>query len=420
MSNKEGFQRFHKNWTQVANRLFFKVSAWIIYVIAIVCHFLKLKYDSQKNKVEERKYNRLWSKIIVSIKILLIGSQYLVFFVLTMAIYIHFRLVDSNKAQNFVMGLFVQGIDVCALWRLVVFLHFKKDRRFVMNAVNEMLQITSIIEQKFGIIYNCHLVLVAVYACKLWLLYTMLESFLDKSYFLLFNFLYWVLLEFCFVGYFIYQILLLNWLESIVTYLHGFIEDHRDRLDVESHYQRKLFLLFKLHLRINSLHTCINDNLTWFSTYIFLMIFTSIFNMELFIECSLYGEDELENKIYIITDGCLGPMLIPILSVLILGMCTDRFRNAELNLQQQIVIIHSLYLKKPNSRVLIKKILDNEHTSLIIYQKLEPLQNGLLLGTTCDRQFAFDYILTIILTALSLVQYTIAGDEPINECVTHK
>jgi len=95
------------------------------------------------------------------------------------------------------------------------------------------------------------------------------------------------------------------------------------------------------------------------------MIFACIFNMELLIECSLFAEDELENKIYIIADGCLGPVLIPILYVLILGMCTDRIRDAELQLQQLIVITQSLYMRKIKLSLLTVMVLDNEVRSFL-------------------------------------------------------
>jgi len=57
---------------------------------------------------------------------------------------------------------------------------------------------------------------------------------------------------------------------------------------------------------------------------------------------------------------------------------------------------------------------------LIIHQKLKPLENMIILDITCDREFVMDYIVTVILTALSLVQYTISTGGNISECVTHK
>jgi len=44
----------------------------------------------------------------------------------------------------------------------------------------------------------------------------------------------------------------------------------------------------------------------------------------------------------------------------------------------------------------------------------------IILDITCDREFVMDYIVTVILTALSLVQYTISTGGNISECVTHK
>ncbi|XP_017077871.1 uncharacterized protein CG1339 [Drosophila eugracilis] len=420
MSNKDDFRRHRKRPIQNVHRLFFKGSAWAIYAIASGFHFFKLHYNEQTNQMEEAQYHRVWSKVVIAMKIFLLASQYLLYFVLGVAIYIHIRLVHGSIAQDFVMSVLVQGIAINVLRRLVIFLHQKSDRGFLKHTVNEILQITSVIEQKIGIIYKCDPILLGVYLLKLWILYIMLDSLWNKSYFLMLNFLYWVLLEYCFAGFFIYQLILLSWYHTIILFLKRFIEDNEFRQHIEDRYHRRLFLLFELHLRINNLHKCVKDNLSWLSTSIYLLIFTCIFNMELLIECSLFAEDELENKIYIIADGCLGPVFIPILNVLILGMCTDRFRDSELHLQQLIVIVQGLYMRKVRPSLLTVMVLDNEHTSLILHQKLEPLQNMIILDITCDRQFAKDYILTAILTALSLVQYTISCGQPIDECLTHK
>lgn len=61
-----------------------------------------------------------------------------------------------------------------------------------------------------------------------------------------------------------------------------------------------------------------------------------------------------------------------------------------------------------------------QHASLIVHQKLEPLHNVIIFNITCDRAFAFDYFLTVLITALSFIQYTISSDRDVSECVTHK
>ncbi|KAI8037308.1 hypothetical protein M5D96_010059, partial [Drosophila gunungcola] len=385
---------------QIVHQWLFKGSALTLYGIACGCHFFKLHYNGRSNQLEEARYHRTWSKIVIAIKVCLLTSQYLLYMVFVMAIYIQASLVNGSAAQSFVLSAMIQGISINVLRRLLMFLHLKGDRRCVKHIVNEILLITSEIERKIGMVYSCDIVLLGVYLCKLWLLYILLDSLWNKPYFLVLNFLYWVLMEYCFAGYFLYQLVVLNWYRTITLFLKRFIKSNESRQDIEGICHERLFLLFQLHLRISRLHKYITDNLSWLSSSIYLMIFTCIFNMELLLECSLFAEDELENKIYIIADGCLGPVFIPILYVLILGMCTDRFREAELQLQQHIVIIHGLYMRKVDPRPLAISVLDNE--------KLEPLQNLIILGTTCDRQFVLDYILTAILTALSLVQYTIS------------
>jgi len=365
MLNKDNFRRLGKKPSQTIHRLFFKGSAWSIYAIACGFHFFKLHYNERTNQVEEAQYHRIWSKIVVAIKVLLVASQYLQYFVLGLVIYIHIKLVQTSIAQNFVMSVLGLGIVVNSLRRLVIFLHLKRDRRFVEHSVNEILQITSLIERKIGMVYNCDYVMLGVYLFKLWILYILLDALWNKPYFLVINFLYWVLLEYCFAGYFIYQLILISWYHTIILFLQRFIEDNEIRHDIEAHYHHRLFLLFELHLRINNLHKFIKDKFSWLSTSIYLMIFACIFNMELLIECSLFAEDELENKIYIIADGCLGPVLIPILYVLILGMCTDRIRDAELQLQQLIVITQSLYMRKIKLSLLTVMVLDNEVRSFL-------------------------------------------------------
>ncbi|EDX15433.1 uncharacterized protein Dsimw501_GD15305 [Drosophila simulans] len=414
------FRRHQRKPSQVLHRWFFKGTAWSIYAIACGLHFFKLQYNERTNQVEESQYHRIWSKIVVVLKVILLASPYLQYFVLGLGIYIHMTLVQDSKAQNFLMSLIVLGIVIGVLRRLLIFLHLKRDRRFLKHTVNEILQITSALEQKFGMEYKCDSTLLVVYLAKLWILTVMLDSLWYKPYFLSSIFLYWVLLEYCFAGYFVYQLILLSWYHTIILFLQRFIEDHANRLDIELRYHRCLIPLFELHLRINNLHKHVRDNVSWLSTSVYLMIFTCIFNAELLIECSLFAGDELENKIYIIADGCLGPVCIPILYVLILGMCTDRFRDAEVQLQQLFVIVQGLYMRKVRPRLLIAMVLDNEHTSLIIHQKLKPLQNMIILDITCDREFVMDYIVTVILTALSLVQYTISTGGNISECVTHK
>lgn len=360
MWSATNFRRHQRKPNQVLHRWFFKGSAWIIYAIACGLHFFKLHYNERTNQVEESQYHRIWSKIVVVLKVILLASPYLQYFVLGLGIYIHITLVQDSKAQNFLMSLIVLGIVIGVLRRLLIFLHLKRDRRFLKHTVNEILHITSALEQKFGMEYKCDSTLLVVYLAKLWILTVMLDSLWYKPYFLSSIFLYWVLLEYCFAGYFIYQLILLSWYHTIILFLQRFIEDHANRLDIELHYHRRLIPLFELHLRINNLHKHVRDNVSWLSTSVYLMIFTCIFNAELLIECSLFAGDELENKIYIITDGCLGPVCVPILYVLILGMCTDRFRDAEVQLQQLFVIVQGLYMRKVRPHLLIAMVLENE------------------------------------------------------------
>ncbi|EDV59655.1 uncharacterized protein CG1339 [Drosophila erecta] len=414
------FRRLHRKPSQVLHRWFFKGSAWTIYAIACGLHFFKLHYNERTNQVEETQYHRTWSKIVVALKVVLLVNPYLQYFVLGLFIYIHSTLVQNSKAQNFLMSVIVLSIVAGVLRRLLIFLHLKRDRRFVKHIVNEILQITRALEQKFGMEYKCDFILLVVYLVKLWILAAFLDSLWHKPHFLSSIFLYWVLMEYCFAAYFVYQLILLSWYHTIILFLQRLIEDHENRADIEGRYNRRLILLFELHLRINNLHKYVRDNVSWLTTSVYMMIFTCVFNAELLIECSLFAGDELENKLYIIADGCLGPVCIPILYVLILGMCTDRFRDAEIQLQQLFVIVHSLFMRKVKPLLLIAMVLDNEHTSLIIHQKLKPLQNMIILGITCDREFVMDYIVTVILTALSLVQYTISTGGNVSECETHK
>ncbi|XP_039502721.1 uncharacterized protein CG1339 [Drosophila santomea] len=414
------FRRHERKPNQVLHRWFFKGCVWTLYAIACGLHFFKLHYNGRTNQVEETQYHRIWSKIMVALKVILLASPYLHYFVLGLFIYIHSTLVENSNAQSLLISVMVLGIVVGVLRRLLIFLHLKRDRRFVKHIVNEILQITSALEQKFGMQFKCDFTLLVVYLVKLWIFIVMLESLWNKPYFLSSIFLYWLLLEYCFAGYFVYQLVLLSWYHTIILFLQHFIADHDNRPDIEDRYNRRLIPLFELHLRINNLHKYVRDNVSWLSTSVYLMIFTCIYNAETLIECSLFAEDELENKMYIIADGCLGPVCTPILYVLILGMCTDRFREAEVQLQQLFVIVQGLFMRRGKSLLLITMVLDNEHTSLIIHQKLKPLQNIIILDITCDREFVLDYIVTVILTALSLVQYTISTGGYISECVTHK
>ncbi|XP_064554130.1 gustatory receptor-like 43a [Drosophila montana] len=420
MWNSQDIRLLRGGLAQAVYRRFFQCSAWLLYGIARGCHFFKLRYNKQHKRMEEMQYHRIISKLVVTVKCLVFLRDAVDYMVLGFVVWIHLFKVEDSGGQNFLIGIVMQGLTMYVLRRVTIFLHSQEDRKLIMHVVNEIFFITRTIESKFGMIYHCELCLLCVYFFKQYLLYVMLDSMWHKPYFLWINFFYWVLMEYCSLGYFIYQLILLNWYRNFSFFLQRFIEYHGSQSFISGRYHRRLLCLFKIHLRINNLHQHIKKKVAWLPSAIYLAIFTSIFNMTLMIECIVYAADEIENKVYIMSDGCLGPAVIPMLNVFIIGLCTDRLRSEELTLQQQIVLINILYVRKafPHDHTL--KVLNNEHTSLIVHQKLEPLLNVIILDTTCDREFAFDYFLTVIVTALSFVQYTVSTGRILDECVTHK
>ncbi|XP_060666940.1 uncharacterized protein CG1339 [Drosophila nasuta] len=407
--------------SQAVYRWIFQLSFLIIYWISKCCHFFKLRYNPQTHRVEETQYHKIISKLIVTAKCCLFLRHIFDYIVFFFVIWIHVFIVQNSDGQDFIISLAMEAIAFNVLRRILMFLHCQDDRGILKRLLNEIIYITRTIQKKFGLIYHCEISLLGVYLCKVYMTYVLLESLWYKPYFLWPNFLYWVLLEYCEFGYFIYQLILINWYRNFGFFLQSFIEHHEHEHIISRYYHQRLLWLFKLHLRICKLHKSVNKEIAWLPSAIYLGIFTCIFNMELLLECIVYADNDIEDKVYIIADGCLGPMLVPLLNVLILGLCTDRLRNEELTLQQQIVIVNIIYFRKANHHDYTLKGLHNEYcTSLIVHQKVDPLQNIIIFQINCDREFSFDYLLTVLITALSFIQYTVGSNRSLKECVSHK
>ncbi|XP_023175050.2 uncharacterized protein CG1339-like [Drosophila hydei] len=420
MWNTEDIQLLRGGLAQSIYRRFFQCTAWLLYGIARGCHFFKLHYNAEYNQMEEMQYHHITTKLVVTVKFVFVLLDIQSFIVLGIVVWFHIFRVEDSGGQNYLIGLLVQGLIISDLCRILIFLHSNDDRMLLKHVINEIFYITRIIKNKFGIIYHCELGLLCVYFCKLYLAYIMLDGMWYHFTFFWINFIYWVLFEYCILGYFIYQLTLLNWYRNFSYFLQRFVEYNSNQSFISARYHRRLLWLFKLHLRINNLHKFVQERAAWLPAAIYLTIFTSIFNMTLLLECVIYAADEIDDKIYIIAYGCLGPVFIPILNVFILGICTDRIRSEELTMQQQIVLVNVLYVRKAFPHDAALKVLSNEHTSLIVHQKLEPLLNVIILHTICDREFAFDYVLTVIVTALSFVQYTVSTHRVYDVCMTHK
>ncbi|XP_032585139.1 uncharacterized protein CG1339 [Drosophila mojavensis] len=420
MWNTEDINLLSGGFAQSIYRRFFQCTAWLLYGIARVCHFLKLRYNAEHMRMEEIQYHHMISKIVVTVKFVFVLLDLQSYLVLTLVLWLHIFRVENSGGQNYMIGLLVQGLIISDLRRIFIFLHSFDDRKLIKHIINEIFYITQTIKRKFGMIYHFEMCLLCVYSCKLYLVYIMLDSMWYHMTFIWINFLYWLLLEYCILGYFIYQLILLNWYRNFSYFLQRFLEYNRYQSCISAHYHGRLLWLFKLHLRIINLHKCIQERVAWLPAAIYLTIFTSIFNMTLLLECIIYSDDEIEDKMYIIADGSLGPALIPILNMLVVGICTDRIRSEESALQQQIILANILCVRKADPNDFRLKVLNNEHTALIVHQKLEPLHNVIILHTIGDREFAFDYFLTVIVTALSFIQYTVSTNRVYKVCVTHK
>ncbi|XP_034474217.1 uncharacterized protein CG1339 [Drosophila innubila] len=420
MWNTEDIRLLRSGPSNEVYKRIFLYSSWLLYWIARCCNFLKLRYNSHSRRLEHTQYNIIITKLILTVKCLFLLRHIVDYMVIGFVIWIHLFRVEKADGQNFLISLAMQGISINVLRRIVIFLHSQEDCRLIKQLVNEIIYISRTIESKFGMIYHCEFSLLGLYLCKMYLVYLIMETMWYKPYFLWINLFYWILMEYCEFAYFLYQLILLNWYRNLSFFLQSLTEYHETLEFISRHYHRRLLLLFKVHLRIIKLHKYIKEKVAWLPSAIYLGIFTSIFNMELLLECMIYAQDDIENKMYIIADGCLGPALVPLLNVLILGICTDRLRSVELTLQQQIVIINIQYIRKAYQHDNTLKVLHNEHTSLIVHQKLEPLLNEIVFGMICDREFAFDYFLTVMITALSFIQYTVSTNRNVAECVSHK
>ncbi|KAM8715324.1 hypothetical protein ACLKA7_002389 [Drosophila subpalustris] len=419
MWNREDIRLLRSGPGNAIYRRVFLYSSYLLYWIAKCCHFVKLRYNLETHRLEHSNYNIIITKLVLAVKFFFVLRQCVEYLVMGFVIWIHLFIVEKADGQNFLISLAMQGISINALRRILIFLHSREDCRLIKQLVNEIINISRIIQSKFGMIYHCELSLLGLYLCKLYFVYIIIETMWNKPFFLWITLFYWILLEYCTFAYFIYHLILLNWYSNLAFFLQSLTEYHEGLQFISRHYHRRLLLLFKVHLRINRLHKDIKEKVAWLPSAIYLGIFTSIFNMELLLECVIYAHDDIENKMYIIADGCLGPALVPLFNVLILGICTDRLRSVELTLQQQIVIINILYVRKAYQHDHTLKVLHNEHTSLIVHQKLEPL-NVIVFDIICDREFAFDYFLTVMITALSFIQYTVSTNRNLAECVTHK
>lgn len=324
----------------------FRCSGWLLYGIARICHFLKLRYNTSKRELEPMHYHPIMYKISVTIKWLFLVRQAWYYVVLICVIWINLFRVEDATGQNFLISLLNECIIVYVLRRILIFLHSKEDRRVIRQLVNEIIRITRNIDAKLGMIYRCDPCLLALYACKAALVYLLLDSLWYKPYFVWINFFYWLLLEYCSIAYFIYQLLLLNWYRNFSYFLQQFIDCHQSQRCILRSYHSCLLWLFGMHARVKRLHHSVQQQVAWLPAAQYLGIFISIFNMEMLLECVVYAQDEIDNKIYIISDGCLSPAIVPLLNVLILAMCNDRLHSEELLLQQQIVIINLLYVRK--------------------------------------------------------------------------
>lgn len=331
---------------QAVYRRGFRYCGWLLYGIARICHFLKLRYNSKAKKLETMHYHPIVYKISVTIKWLFLVRQAWHYIVLICVVWIKMFKVENAAGQNFLISLLNEIIIVYVLRRILIFLHSKEDRRVIRQLVNEVIYITRSIEAKLGMIYRCEAGLLGLYLCKLFLVYLILDSMWYKPYFVWINFFYWLLLEYCSITYFLYQLLLLNWYRNFGYFVQQFIEYHQSKSGILHSYHRCLLWLFGMHSRAKRLHHNVQRQLAWLPTALYLGIFISIFNLELLLECVIYAQDDIDNKIYIISDGCLGPAIVPLLNVLILAICSDRLHSEELQLQQQIVIINVLYVRK--------------------------------------------------------------------------
>lgn len=331
---------------QAVYRYGFRCFAWLLYGIARICHFLKLRYNTSKRELEPMHYHPIVYKISVTIKWLFLVGQAWHYVALFCAIWINLFSVEDAAGQNFLIGLLNKCIVIYVLRRILIFLHSKEDRRVIRQLVNEIIHITSCIEAKLGMIYHCDLSLLGLYLCKVSLVYLLLDALWYKPYFIWLNFFYWLLLEYCSIAYFLYQLLLLNWYRNFSYFLQQFIDYHQSQRCILRSYHLCLLWLFGMQARVKRLHQSVQQKIAWLPAAQYLGIFISIFYMEMLLECVVYAQDEIDNKIYIISDGCLGPAFVPILNVLLLAMCNDRLHSEELLLQQQIVIINMLYVRK--------------------------------------------------------------------------
>ncbi|XP_017851843.1 uncharacterized protein CG1339 [Drosophila busckii] len=386
---------------QAVYRRFFQYSAMLIYFFARVLDFVRLKYDCENHRMQKFKHHILIVVAIVIYKLYFVINQcheLLMFYqLLRRFVYI----VDESQGQYlfiFVLSYAYMLIFEVQIHTLCYYPPYCEELKYL---INEILSITRIIEERFGLIYYCDAYLLGLNIMKLYLSYMYQLDLLNRKGYSYIIQSYWMLFEYVTFAYFIYQLLLLNWQRSLVFFLQRCIEHPKRLRAMSSKYRNSIQWILHLNTRISKLHDRMSQTFSWINRAVYSNILTSINNMELMLECIIYSVDEIDDKIHIVLNNLAAPAVLPILNIFIIGILMDKMRTVQEQLQLQIVIINAIYYRL-NIRFK-NKVQEHcyEFTSLLLEKKLKPFRNISILDNNCDRVFVLNYFMTIMTTTFA-------------------
>ncbi|KMY87711.1 uncharacterized protein Dsimw501_GD23170 [Drosophila simulans] len=227
-----------------------------------------------------------------------------------------------------------------------------------------------------------------------------------------------IIFELYYCCYFLYQLLLLSWLQAISTFLNSYIENVKDRGQLSTKLSRKLITVFDIYKEMGTIHFRMTNAWLRASSMLFISIYYTAHESTYTFYCLFaLSETPMIDRVYVLIFKKLGTCLHPLLAVLLMGTANDRLRQLETQLSQNILLVELLHT--PQDHLVLQKfarLISCKYQVLLLQQQSLPIRNFIWnRKIICDRDLVFEIYIYLIINAITFLQFLITDNKSVCE-----
>ncbi|KAH8353635.1 hypothetical protein KR084_012342, partial [Drosophila pseudotakahashii] len=332
--------------------LFIKGASLCVY--GICCFFDLGSFRYVKDKGKLRRHHTCWQWIVlaVCIKFAILCLE-IPFILISCSLIYYFLMGDFlNLAENSIyywVHLVSQMVmSTISTMRLVLLTHSSSYNTFIISLVNRVIRLNRIVRRSFGKNLHPDKLLVLIFLLKVSLtLHHIVAQYTPHGKVLIrvrFPTVNVILFELFYCSYFLYQLILLSWQQTLNAYVKVYTKYVKVRRCGSSAFHRKLIKVFDIYTEVGDIHFQVSSAWLKVSSMLFSNIYYTAHESTYTLYCLFAASKAtMIDRVYLVILKKLGSCFHPLFAVLLMGIASDRLQHLEAQLSTNIFLVELLY-----------------------------------------------------------------------------